>query len=151
MPRITISIPTDLRDRLADPAVKKALNISRVCQEALARQVQRLLELPMDVQRMERMLARLRKERDTARDRWYLEGSSACRDWVEHEASLEELRQLGESKPVDRLRRLRTRPPQALARQLQHGREQEGFSQDSVLEAWSQTIGLMWEAIKSNL
>ena len=49
MPRITISIPAGLKQRLDDPRVRKTINVSRVCQEALSREIHRMLDLPLDL------------------------------------------------------------------------------------------------------
>lgn len=151
MPRITISIPADLRDRLNDPAVKKSLNISRVCQEALARQVRRLLDLPLDVRRMERVLLRLKSQREEASDRWYSIGAAAARDWVEHEASHADLRKLGEAGPEERIRLLKSQPPSVLLEHLERHKAEEDFSEQSFLEGWAQATGLLWQVIKPNL
>jgi len=151
MPRVTISIPADLRDRLRHPSVKKALNVSRVCQEALNRQVQRLLELPVEVERMESLLARLRRDRDTVHHRWFSEGATAGRDWVEHQASHAELFKLGEAEPLERIRLLQSGPPDQLKQDLEQQRTVPGFSEQAFLEGWAHVIGLLWQVIKRNL
>jgi len=151
MPRITISIPADLRDRLRHPAVKKALNISRVCQDALSRQVRRLLELPVEIQRMESLLDRLRQDRDSGRDRWFTLGAAAGRDWVEHEASHAALQKLGEADPADRIRLLLQDPPVGLQDQLTAHQVEADFSEQSFTEGWAHVIGLLWQVIKRNL
>ena len=151
MPRITISIPADLRDRLKHPAVKKALNISRVCQEALSRQVQRLLELPVEIQRMESLLDRLRQDRDSGHDRWFSDGAAAGRDWVEHEASHPILQKLGEADPADRVRLWLLDPPVSLLNQLKSLQVEADFSEQSFIDGWAHVIGLLWQVIKRNL
>ncbi len=151
MPRITISIPADLRDRLQHPSVKKALNISRVCQEALSRQVQRLLELPVDVQRMESLLERLRGEQKSTHDKWFADGAASGRDWVEHEASHAVLQKLGEADSVTRIRLLQIDRPVSLQELLKLHRAEEDFSEQAFIEGWAHVIGLLWQVIRRNL
>ncbi len=151
MPRITISIPVDLKSHLADPRIRNALNISRVCQDALRREVRRLLDLPADIERMEALLARLREERERLDDKWFTLGSTAARDWVEHEASLARLRQLGDAPMDRRLALLRRDPPGRLAVLIQEHERLQDFDPDSFLQGWASMLGLMWGVIKRNL
>lgn len=151
MPRITISIPDDLKQQLAQARVKRSLNVSRVCQQALRREVRRLLELPTDLRRMEQLLGRLRAERRRDEERWFAAGSAAARDWVEHEAGLQQLEQLGELTLEQRLLRLSAEPPALLEAALEAGREEPDYDRTAVLEGWAATIGLMWTVIKRNL
>ena len=151
MPRITISIPDDLKQQLAQTRVKRSLNVSRVCQQALRREVRRLLELPTDLRRMEQLLGRLRAERRRDEERWFAAGSAAARDWVEHEASLQQLEQLGELTLDQRLARLSAEPPAQLEAALEADREEPDYDRTAVLEGWAATIGLMWTVIKRNL
>jgi hypothetical protein len=78
MPRITISIPTSLKQSLQDPRVRKSINISRICQEALSRAIRRMLDLPLELTRFEGVLSRLKEEREAAGDRWFKEGCALC-------------------------------------------------------------------------
>lgn len=151
MPRITISIPADLKSQLADIRVRKVLNISRACQAALRREVHRLLDLPVDIERMEALLARFREERERLEDNWFTRGSTAARDWVEHEASLAHLRQLGEVSMDRRLALLRKEPPPRLAVLIQEHERLQDFDPDSFLQGWASMLGLMWGVIKRNL
>ena len=151
MPRITISIPVELKDQLADARVRRTLNVSRVCQEALRREVRRRLDLPVDLERMDALLRRLRQERQRRDDRWYSEGAAAARDWIEHQAPHDLLKQLGELPAGERLARLSGEPPPALRRFLQDNESEPDFNLQSALEGWAATIGVMWAVIKRNL
>jgi hypothetical protein len=151
MPRITISIPAVLKQRLDDPRVRKSINVSRVCQEALHREIHRMLDLPLDLRRMEGILSRLLKEREKARDRWFSRGASAAREWVEHEAPYALLRQLGEASLGERIRMLRQSPPPALSKRQQRLQKEKDFSPRSYLEGCAKAIGLLWEVIDRNL
>jgi len=151
MPRITISIPAGLKQRLDNPRVRKSINVSRVCQEALHREIHRMLDLPLDVQRMESILSRLQQEREKARDRWFTKGASAAREWVEHEAPYALLRQLGEASPSDRIRMLRQSPPLALSKGQKRLEKEIDSSPRSYLEGFARAVGLLWEVIDKNL
>jgi hypothetical protein len=151
MPRITISIPAGLKQRLQDPKVRNSVNISRICQKALHREVQRILDLPLDLQKMEGILSRLHQEREKAGERWFSSGASAAREWVEHEAPYALLRQLGEASPGERVRMLRESPPPTLTKRQKNLEKEKDFSPGSYLEGFSRTVGLLWEVIDRNL
>ena len=151
MPRITISIPDDLKRQLSDSRVRQALNVSRVCQAALRREVRRLLDLPLDLARLEQLLARLGTERNQLRDRSFALGSAAARDWVEAQASYEQLAQLGPLPLERRLAGLRAEPPVRLRQLLQQHQAEEGFDQASFEQGWAVALGLLWDVIERNL
>jgi hypothetical protein len=151
MPRITISIPASLKQRLDDPRVRKSINVSRVCQEALAREIGRMLDLPLDLQRIESVLSRLKEERERALDRWFQEGSAAAREWVEHEAPYALLRQLGEASLGECLRILKHSPPPALKKAEKRLEKEKDFSLGSYLDGFARTVGLLWGVIDRNL
>jgi len=151
MPRITISIPNDLKRRLGDVRVKKALNVSRICQEALRHEVQRLLDLPLDLERMEALIARLRVEHRDQGDRWFELGSQAARDWIEHQAKLEELAQLGGLSMQQRISLLGRQPPSALVATIESSESEPGFHLESLLRGWAATVGLMWAVLAKNM
>lgn len=151
MPRITISIPTSLKQRLEDPRVRKSINVSRVCQEALARAISRMLDLPLDLKRIEGVLTRLKQERERAGDRWFKEGCATAREWVEHEAPYALLRQLGEASPGECMRILKHSPPPALKKSQKRLEKEKDFSPGSYLEGFARTVVLLWEVIDRNL
>ena len=151
MPRITISIPAGLKQRLDDPRVRKSINVSRVCQEALNLEIHRMLDLPLDVQRMEEILSRLKKEREKARDRWFAKGAKAAREWVEHEAPYALLRRLGEASLGERIRMLKQSAPPTLSKRQKDLQKERDFSLRSFLEGCAKAIGLLWEVIDRNL
>lgn len=151
MPRITISIPNDLKKRITDPRVRKSINLSWVCQKALRREVNRLLDLPTTLARMETLIERLRHEREKSLDRWFGQGVSAGRDWVEHEAPYARLRELGQAGLRRRIESLQSVPPAALTRELERLRDQTGFHESSFIEGWAHVTGILWEAVEKSL
>lgn len=151
MPRITISIPADLKNQLAEGRVRKGLNVSRICQEALRREVRRVLHLPLDLERMDLVLSRLRQQREQLQDQWFGLGANDARAWVEERASYREVAGLGELGMQNRVSALNRRPPLALSESLQNLSSQEGFNRESYTKGWATALGLMWEAIKDKL
>lgn len=110
-----------------------------------------MLDLPLDLQRIEGVLSRLKQERERAGDRWFQEGSAAAREWVEHEAPYALLRQLGEAPSGECLRMLKHSPPPALKKAQKRLKKEKDFSPGSYLEGFARTIGLLWEVIERNL
>jgi hypothetical protein len=151
MPRITISIPVDLKERLANPRVRKSINLSRVCQKALAREVHRVLDLPIDLERMESLLTRMREERETSQDQWFIKGIQAARVWIEHDAPYARLRHLGHQTAANRKRQLAQDPPPYLLKLLQEYRESSGFIEPSFVAGFAHMTGLLWEIVEKNL
>lgn len=151
MPRVTISIPSGLRERLADPRIRNSLNISRICQDALRREVSRILDLPLTIARVELLIDRLKKEKETLTDRWVGEGARLARDWIEHEAPYAQLRQLGEVRPEERRALLKKTPPPSLQKAIEAHREETNFSEASLVEGFGQTVAVLWQVIQPNL
>ena len=151
MPRITISIPEDLREKLTDPRVRKSINLSRVCQKALAREARRILDLPLDLTRVEGMLQRLRSDQEVLEDQWFAKGGQAARDWVENEAPYAWLRRFGQLAPSKRLTLLRRHPPKGLASRLEQIRDLPDFDERNFLKGWIHATSLLWELIERNL
>lgn len=110
-----------------------------------------MIDLPIDLVRMEQMISRLRSEMDQAENAWFTEGSRAAREWVEHEAPYALLRQLGEASMEQRLELLHKSPPHPLAERLQQNRKQEGFLEMNYLKGWAHMTGLLWDVVKRSL
>jgi len=151
MPRVTISIPKELKERLDDPRVRKSINVSRVCQAALRREVHRVADLPPDLARMRELIDRLRKEKEKARDKWFVRGVELGRDWVEHEAPYARLGRLGRASQAERVRLLEHNPPPALQRQLRETRELSPNEAQSLLEGFAHVTGILWDVLEDKL
>ena len=151
MPRVTISIPKELKERLDDPRVRKSINVSRVCQAALRREVHRVADLPPDLARMQEVIDRLRKEKEKAKDRWFVRGVELGRDWVEHEAPYARLGRLGWASHAERVRLLASNPPSALERELQEARGLSPNELRSLLEGFAHVTGVLWDVLEDKL
>ena len=68
MPRLNITIPDELHQRLA--RWRDRVNVSRICQESITRELDKLEELPAEVQAMQRALARLGQARQLCCLNW---------------------------------------------------------------------------------
>ncbi|RME21816.1 MAG: hypothetical protein D6806_13985 [Deltaproteobacteria bacterium] len=141
----------DLKEKLADPSIRSRLNVSRVCQQALARQIRLLAELPVDVERARNILRRLEAERQSERRTWFSAGVRDGTDWLEHEASWAEIRTLGSLAQPRRVARLRKAQPEQLRRRLEDYRARPDFDEEHYLEGWSSTIGTYWEVLRKYL
>ena len=151
MPRITISIPADLKRQLSDARVRQALNVSRVCQAALKREVRRLLDLPLDLARMETLLERLRTQRDGHLERFQGLGAAAARDWLEHQAAYAQIQQLCLLSLDERITQLQREPPAALIDLIHEHEREDGFDPDAMRRGWAVALGLLWDVIQRNL
>jgi hypothetical protein len=136
---------------LSDPRIRKSINISRVCQDALRREVHKVADLPTELFRLDQIIARLREEKSKAGEQWFIAGTRLARDWVEHEAPYALLRQLGETHQEQRLRLLRQAMPEGLKQALARHREEPGFNENNFLEGWAHMLGLLWEAMKKSI
>ncbi|MBN2498856.1 MAG: hypothetical protein JXR96_29975 [Deltaproteobacteria bacterium] len=149
MPRITISIPADLKALLASPALRKSVNISRICQEALRREARRLLQLPGDLLSLQAALERLREQKERLSLQWHAEGARAAEAWVEAEADYTRLRQVGLAS--DRLALIESDPPPALEEALRAHAGRPDFDQAAFLRGWAQALGMIWAALEPHL
>jgi len=80
MPRLTVSVPQELHDRLEK--WRDRMNISRVCQEALEREVRRLEELPDDAKALTGLVERLSREKADGERQWFSQGVSDGMTWA---------------------------------------------------------------------
>ncbi len=80
MPRLNISVPQELYERIEK--WRDRLNLSRVCQEAIARELAKLENLPVELRQIERVLARLGREKAAVERRWFRRGVHEGLDWA---------------------------------------------------------------------
>lgn len=151
MPRITISIPLGLKEKLSDPRVRRSLNISRVCQQALERHIRRLYDLPLELERLGRFLDRMTRQQAEESRRWFHSGLREARDWLEHEASYAQVRLLGSADAARRLRLLQKNPPAPLREGLEARATVADFDRDGYLQGWIAAIGAYWQFLERNL
>ena len=82
--RVNISIQDDLHQRLQ--AIKDQINVSAVCADALTQAVQFQEIINQAQEGKEKMIARLRKEREEAANTWFQAGRQEGLEAAEHES-----------------------------------------------------------------
>ncbi|RLB54831.1 MAG: hypothetical protein DRI34_11455 [Deltaproteobacteria bacterium] len=131
--------------------MRRSLNISRVCQQALDRQIRRLHDLPLEVERLGRFLDRMARQQERESRQWFQHGLQEARDWLEHEASYAQVRLLGSANAARRLRRLLSAPPGPLREGLESRAAVADFDRDGYLQGWVAAIGAYWQFLERNL
>jgi hypothetical protein len=143
MARLTISIPQELHDRL--DGWRDRLNISRVCQEALEREVRRLEEVPTDAMALGALVERLSREKADGERQWFAQGVSDGMTWARG-AAYADLRDLSESGS----------PSSAggaddIERAMAAHAGVAGFDPDSYRAGWAFAAAEVWSRVKTKL
>lgn len=85
MARLNLTIPDPLYERLE--LVRERINISKICAQALERELTMLEHTKVDVAVVARVLSRLQ----VARDRWFKHGWDDASEWAAETATRDEL------------------------------------------------------------
>ena len=93
MARLNITVPDELYERLE--RWRDHVNLSRVCQEALARELDKLEELPAELHRMQQALSRLGQEKAKVDRAGFRKGVYDGLEWA-RQAEYPALKQWGE-------------------------------------------------------
>jgi hypothetical protein len=93
MARLNITVPDELYERLE--RWRDHVNLSRVCQEALARELDKLEELPAELHRMQQALSRLGQEKAKVDRACFRKGVYDGLEWA-RQAEYPALKQWGE-------------------------------------------------------
>lgn len=80
MPRLNITVPQELYERI--DRWRDRLNLSRICQEAIARELSKLEEIPDEVRTMHEALDRLQREKAAAERSWFRRGVHDGLEWA---------------------------------------------------------------------
>jgi hypothetical protein len=143
MPRLTISVPDELHRSLE--RFRDRLNISRVCQEALAREIAKLEQLPRGALELEKLVERLRDEKAATDRQWFAQGATDGIDWTRG-AAYPELVAAAD-------------PAQALGKQgrdairagvRRHGRT-VGFDEESYVAGWRTAAAEVWARVRETV
>lgn len=138
--RITVTIPDQLHERLQQ--VKDKLNISGLCQQAIEKAVE-IEEIKFkDVPNMEKLLERLRMEKQQSEDNWKKEGIKDGRADA-MDLSYDEFRALegNEDIPDNIEIWVRDRNMEYL----------ENLDEEAYLEGWKEGALSVWEQVKDSL
>jgi hypothetical protein len=143
MARLTVSIPQDLHDRL--DRWRDNINISRICQEALERELRRLEELPEDAVALGDMVRRLSKEKADGDRRWFSQGVADGMTWA-RSAGYVDLRATAEGSPT---------ATSAAKTALQQGaaahRSDPGFGTDAYESGWRFAAAEIWRRVEPKI
>ena len=93
MARLNITVPDEMYERLE--RWRDHVNLSRVCQEAIARELDKLEELPAELQRMKQALSRLGQEKSKVEKTCFRKGVYDALEWA-REAEYPQLKRWGE-------------------------------------------------------
>lgn len=79
MARLNITVPSELYNRIEK--WRDRLNLSRICQEAIAREIAKLEDIPGEVRELQEVLARLEREKAAMERRWFRQGVQDGLNW----------------------------------------------------------------------
>jgi hypothetical protein len=132
MARLTVSIPQDLHDRL--DRWRDNINISRICQEALERELRRLEELPEDAVALGDMVRR-----------WFSQGVADGMTWA-RSAGYVDLRATAEGSPT-----ATTAAKTALQQGAAAHRSDPGFGTDAYESGWRFAAAEIWRRVEPKI
>lgn len=142
MARLNITIPDELYRALEK--WRDRLNISRLCQEAIAREVAKLEDLPRQAAELETLVERLRQEKALAERFWFAQGVTDGIAWTRG-ASYGELRLWGETG------RLEPPEPEALQSALRRYRGDPAFEGETYRQGWAAGVKEVWQRVKDKV
>lgn len=146
MARLNITIADELYDALEK--WRDRLNISRVCQEAIAREVAKLEELPRAAAELEALVERLHQEKAVTERFWFAQGVTDGIAWTRG-APYAELRRWGELGAVDQA------GDDGGSRALETARrryaKQADFDDKALMEGWLAGVREVWQRVKDRV
>jgi hypothetical protein len=143
MARLTVSVPQDLHDRL--DRWRDSINISRICQEALERELRRLEELPEDALALGQLVRRLSEEKADGDRQWFSQGVADGMTWARGAAYVD-LKAAATSSP--------DASPGAMAAVRKGAtahRSQPGFDTDAYESGWGFAAAEIWRRVEAKL
>lgn len=147
MPRLNITIPDELYAAL-EPW-RGRLNISKICQEALAREVAKLNELPRQAAELAALIERLQQEKAHAEKFAYAQGVTDGVAWA-RDASYAELRRWGECSAGPHAPRGGD-GERALHAALQPYQADPAFDELAYREGWRMGIEEVWQRVRDQV
>jgi hypothetical protein len=143
MARLTVSVPQALHDRL--DRWRDNINISRICQEALERELRRLEELPGDAVALGDMVRRLSKEKADGDRQWFSQGVADGMTWARG-AGYVDLRATAAGSPS-----ATAAAKTALQRGAAAHNSNPGFDTDSYESGWRFAAAEIWRRVEPKL
>lgn len=143
MPRLTVSVPRDLHDRLEK--WRDRLNISKVCQEALERELRRLEELPEDAKALADLVERLARENADGQRRWFTQGVSDGMTWAQGASYIDLKAAAGKVEETT------TNLDSAIERSAARYDGLADFDEDSYVAGWRFAASEVWRRVKTKI
>lgn len=145
MARLNITIPDELYAALQP--WRDHINISKVCQEALAREVAKLNDVPRQAAELAVLVERMQQEKAHAEKFAFAQGLTDSVTWARG-ASYAELRRWGE---FGEKAASRGGIDGALQDALQRYRVDTSFDEQSYRQGWVTGIGEVWERVRDKV
>ena len=145
MARLNITIPDELYAAL-EPW-RDHINISRVCQEALAREVAKLNDLPRQAAELTALIERMQQEKAHGEKFAFAQGLTDSVAWA-RAASYAELRLWGE---LGEKGASRAKGHGPLQDELGRYRDDPSFDEQSYRHGWVTGIGEVWERVRDKV
>jgi hypothetical protein len=143
MARLTVSIPQDLHDRL--DRWRDNINISRICQEALERELLRLEELPQDAMALGDMVRRLSEEKADGDRHWFSQGVADGMTWARGAAYVD--LKAAATSSLDASLGAKA----ALRKGANAHRSRPGFDSDAYGTGWRFAAAEIWRRVETKL
>lgn len=145
MARLNITIPDDLYAAL-EPW-RDQINISKVCQDALAREVAKLNDLPRQAAELTALVERMQQEKASAEKFAFAQGLTDSVAWARG-ASYTELKRWGELDAADHPR---AGDNGALETDLQRHRNDPAFDEQAYRQGWVMGAREVWQRVRDKV
>jgi hypothetical protein len=143
MARLTISVPDELHRSLE--RFRDRLNISKICQDALAKEIAKLEQLPRGAFELEEMVERLRDEKSAADRQWFAQGVTDGITWTRGAPYPEMLAAADAAQPLGKEGKA------AVGASIQRHRGTAGFDEDSYVAGWRTAAAEVWARVKESV
>jgi hypothetical protein len=140
---IRYSVPDELR--LSLERFRDRINVSRICQDALAKEIAKLEQLPRGALELEEMVDRLRSERAALDKQWFAQGVTDGITWTRG-APYEEL--LAAAEPT---RPLGNEGRAAVRAGMKRHRHVAGFDEDGYVAGFRTAAAEVWARVKETV
>lgn len=144
--RLNITVPDELYERIE--RWRERLNLSRICQDAIAREIDKLELVPEDVRRMQQALSRLGEQKAKVERACFRKGVYDGLEWA-READYPLLKRWGEQPAAMEAIEEVLRGP-AAATAARHS-EADDWHPEPYGEGWIAGVQQFWERAKKRL
>ena len=145
MARLNITIPDDLYAALE--RWRDRLNISKICQDAIAKEVAKLEDLPRQAAELEALVERLREEKDRAERRYFAQGMT---DGIAQARGMS-YRELRRWAVPDSGGGAAGGDSGVLLTALRRYGDEPTFDEHAYIEGWKVGVGEVWQRVKDKV